>query len=113
MNRHEIQNFILWYIPAILGAHFVSVALFLSEDGSVSLGYRADFALSALSYVVCGLWLFVNGPKHNLNRWLWGIFGLGAHLFAVLLYFAYVAFNQATTGREVHDTTSSPTGQEA
>ena len=95
MYKKEIQSFIIWYIPAIIGAHFISIALFFSESGSVSFGYRVDFVLSSLGYFVCGIWLFINSPRHNLNKWLWGIFGLGVHLFAVVLYFIYVAFNKS------------------
>ena len=95
MNKKEIQNFIIWYIPAIIGTHFISVAIFFSESGGVSFGYRMDIFLSILSHLICGIWLFINSPKHELNKWLWGIFGLGAHLFAIVLYFTYVAFNQS------------------
>lgn len=95
MDKKEIQNFIIWYIPAVIGTHFVSVGLFLSDDGSISFGHKLDFLLTSLSWIICGIWLFINTPKHDLNKWLWGIFGLGAHLFAIVLYFGYVAFNKS------------------
>ena len=95
MDKKEIQNFIIWYIPAVIGTHFVSVGLFLSDDGSISFGYRLDFLLTSLSLIICWIWLFINTPKHCLNKWLWGNFGLGAHLFAIVLYFGYVAFNKS------------------
>ncbi len=93
MNKKEIQNFIIWYIPVIIGTHSISFTLYFSETGSVD--GNLYFILSNLNLVICGVWLFINSPKHNLNKWLWGIFGLGAHLFAIVLYFGYVAFNQS------------------
>ncbi|MDX1669602.1 MAG: hypothetical protein R3194_09305 [Limnobacter sp.] len=90
----KAQNFIFWYIPAIIGTHFVTVALLFTGTGSISFGHRVDFLLSNLGAIVCCIWLFFNSEKQNLNKWLWGIFGLGAHLFAVVLFFI-VAFNQS------------------
>ncbi|MDD3482502.1 hypothetical protein [Azovibrio restrictus] len=95
MYKNEIQSFIVWYLPAIIGTHAMGVLLFFSDTGSVSLGYRADFLFSILGYVICGIWLFLNAPKHGLNKWLWGAFGLGGHLFAILLYFGNMAFNKS------------------
>lgn len=96
MQKQEIQNFIAWYIPAILATYFISGALFFSETGSMSFGYLLDFLVSHLGTIICSTWLFVNSSKHGLNKWLWGIFGLGAHLFAIILYFGYIAFNKLT-----------------
>ena len=92
MQKKEIENFIFWYIPAILATYFISGALFFSENGSLSFGYRLDFLASHLGAIICAVWLFLNSSKHGLNKWLWAIFGLGAHLFAIVLYFGYIAF---------------------
>jgi hypothetical protein len=94
LQKQEIQNFIAWYVPAVLVTYFISGALFFSENGSVSFGYRLDFLASHLGAIICSGWLFINGSKQGLNKWLWGIFGLGAHLFAIVLYFGYMAFNK-------------------
>lgn len=93
MDKKEIQNFIIWYIPAIIGTHSISLTLYFSETGGIDGDLY--FLLSNLNLVICSVWLFINSPKHDLNKWLWGVFGLGAHLFAIVLYFGYVASNQS------------------
>ena len=95
MSKEEIQSFIIWFLPAVAISYFVSGVLLFSETGGISFGHRLDFLVRHLSTIICGVWLFVRSPKHGLNKWLWGLFGLGAHLFAIVLYFGYVAFNQA------------------
>ena len=94
MEKHEIQNFIVWYLPAVALTYFVSGELFFSENGSVTFGLRLNFLASHLGALICGVWLFVNSSKNGLNKWLWAAFGLGAHLFAVVLYFGYKASNK-------------------
>lgn len=100
MNKEEIQNFILWYLPAIAISYFISGSLFLSDTGSISFGYRLDFLSSHLDAIICGVWLFIFSSRHNLNKWLWGAFGLGVNLFAIVLYFVYVAFNKSQENRK-------------
>jgi hypothetical protein len=94
LEKREIQNFIIWYLPAIIINYFISGSLLFSERGSVSFGFQLDFLASHVAAFICAIWLFLNSRKHGLNRWLWGIFGLGSHLFGVVLYFGYVAFNK-------------------
>ena len=96
LQKQEIENFIAWYVPVVLVTYYVSGALFFSENGGLTFGYRLDFLASHLGALICGVWLFTNSSKHGLNKWLWGIFGLGAHLFAVALYFLYTEFNKPT-----------------
>lgn len=95
MSKEEIQNFIIWYLPAIATSYFISGSLLLSETGGISFGHRIDLFASHLDNFICGAWLFVHCHKHGLNKWLWALFGIGANLFAIVLYFGYVAFNKA------------------
>jgi hypothetical protein len=94
MIKDEIQNFIIWYLPAIAISYFISSSIFLSDTGSITFGYRLDFLSSHLSSIICSVWLFIFSSRHDLNKWLWGIFGLGANLFAIVIYFVYVSFNE-------------------
>jgi hypothetical protein len=59
LQKQEIQNFIIWYLPAILVTYFISGALYSSEKGSVSFGFRLDFLASHLGAFICAVWLFV------------------------------------------------------
>ncbi len=105
MNKKEIQGFIAWYLPAVLLQYGVSGALAFSDGGFVDYGSRMNFFVSHLSALICGGWLFMNSPKHGLHRWLWAAFGLGAHLFAILLFFGCTAWNglPSPDARETHD----------
>ncbi len=94
MDKAELQNFILWFIPAAACSYLISASLLFSDNGVVSYGHRIDFLLTHANTFVCGVWLYIHSAKHGLNRWLWGLFGLGASLFAIVLYFGYVALNK-------------------
>lgn len=105
MNKKEIQGFIAWYLPAVLLQYGVSGALAFSDGGVVGYGSRMNFFVSHLSAFICGGWLFMNSHKHGLHRWLWAAFGLGTQLYAILLFFGYIAWNRLLSpdARETSD----------
>jgi len=77
----------------------VGVQIFFSETGAISYGHRGDMLIGVVPNLVCGVWLFLNVEKHGLNKWLWRLFGIGAHLFSVILFFIERTYNQALNNR--------------
>ena len=93
MDKKEIESFIMWYLPAIALSLYVYGSLYLSPEG-ISFGTQMDIGSSYLGHLICAFWLFKHAPKHQLNKWLWAVFGLGLGLFSMIFYFIYCTTNK-------------------
>ena len=91
----EIEKLIYWYIPAlfianILGA-LVSAEVKATKDITLSLSYAlmgSSWLIQSIDNIVIAIWLFFFTKKLNEKYILWALFGLVAHIFAVVTFLA-------------------------
>jgi hypothetical protein len=99
--RKEIETLMLWYIPAIIIAVSIDLVLsaYIKESSDTSsivvwsyMGF--NLLINHLHHIVIAIWLYVIAKKMNQRHILWSLFGLVAHLFAVVTYLVLYVYEQ-------------------
>ena len=110
--RHEIERLATWYIPlaivSALSSNFLSKFLSaLPSEVQVNAGigneliYLVLTLFSISTHFVIGYWLYSINKKLNGRYYLWLLFGVFGHIFAVIMFlFVYFfehqkAFNKS------------------
>ncbi|MBT5935207.1 hypothetical protein [uncultured Sulfurimonas sp.] len=91
--RKEIEKLIYWYVPA----YIISITLgwFLveymkaTEESARIIAYvifPLGFFISYLHNIVIAIWLYNISKQSNQKYKLWALFGLVAHLYALVIF---------------------------
>ncbi len=93
--RKEIEKLIYWYIPVYIIGYFVASVLAVyykaipnSESTLVAIGLIVTYFANHLPNFVIAIWLYNIAKQTNQKYILWTLFGLVAHLFAVVIFIA-------------------------
>lgn len=99
--RKEIEKLIYWYVPILLVAlvfDFIIVAYMKSTNDTSSLvvwGFAsADIIIKYLHHFLIAIWLYVISKQLNQKYILWSLFGLVAHLFAVVIFLVLYVYEK-------------------
>lgn len=91
--RKEIERLIYWYVLAVIVASAVGFTLSsyirtTNDTSSITVwSYTSiNMLINYLHHIVVAIWLFVISKKLNQKYVLWSLFGLVAHLFAVVIF---------------------------
>lgn len=99
--RKEIERLIYWYAPAIIVALFIEYILTgyikASHDLSSIMLWSSigvNIVISHLHNIVVAIWLYVISKQLNQKYILWSLFGLVAHLFAVVIFLVLYVYEK-------------------
>ncbi|MDD2828605.1 MAG: hypothetical protein PHW18_03410 [Sulfuricurvum sp.] len=99
--RKEIEKLIYWYVPILLVAlvfDFIIGAHIKSTNDTSSLvvwGYAsASIIINYLHHFVIAIWLYVISKQLNQKYILWSLFGLVAHLFALVIFLVLYVYEK-------------------
>ena len=98
MKKYEkilIILVIAWFIGNLMTPLFLSATSHAMSSSS-TMGQKTYYhALSVVyGYVhmlpqfLIAIWMFIDAKKKNLNKWIWGVAGLGLGINAAVLYVA-------------------------
>jgi hypothetical protein len=99
--RKEIERLIYWYVPAIIIVLVVGFTLSAyinsTKDTSsvVVWSYASiNILISHLHHIIVAIWLYVISKQLNQKYILWSLFGLVAHLFAVVIFLVLYVYEK-------------------
>lgn len=91
--RKEIERLISWYIPSIILSLVVGYILssyikYTNDSSSVAVWsyIGSNILINHLHNIVVAIWLYIISKRLNQKYILWSLFGLVAHLFAVVIF---------------------------
>lgn len=91
--RKEIERLIYWYVLAVIVASAVGFILSsyirtTNDTSSITVwSYTSiNMLINNLHHIVVAIWLYVISKYLNQKYILWSLFGLIAHLFAVVIF---------------------------
>ena len=92
--RKEIEKLIFWYLIALIIAMPIGYILTLIAKGQTAgfiiayVVFPISFIMSHLENLVVAFWISQIAKQSNQRYILWTLFGLVAHLFAVVIFIA-------------------------
>ncbi|WAK04069.1 hypothetical protein [Methylobacter sp. YRD-M1] len=103
--RKEIETLAIWYIPVCIMSVIVSGLYTGYFKEALSIGSTASWStihflltvpaiIKFADNIVVGVWLYFLVEKEGGRTGLWFVFGLAAHLFAVLIYVVLRVYEQ-------------------
>ena len=90
--RKEIEKLIFWYLIALILAMPIGYILTLIAKGQTAgfiiayVIFPISFIISHLENIVVAFWIYQIAKQTNQKYILWTLFGLVAHLFAVVTF---------------------------
>ena len=91
--RKEIERLIYWYIPSIIVSlvvgYILSVYIKSTNDSSSIAAWSyisSNILINHLHNIIVAIWLYVISKRLNQKYILWSLFGLVAHVFAVVIF---------------------------
>jgi len=89
----EIEKLIYWYIPTLLISSIlgfvISGRMKGLDDTALLISYGAvlsNWFIHSADNIVIAIWLYFLTKKLNEKYILWALFGLVAHIFAVVIF---------------------------
>ena len=106
--RKEIEKLIYWYVPVYIIGYFLAYVLIVyykaipeSAAALTAIGLAMTYFANHLPNFVIAIWLYNVAKQSNQKYILWTLFGLVAHLFAVVIFVALnVLENKFDIGKE-------------
>ena len=99
--RKEIEKLIYWYIPAYIFTVTIGMALATYtrniEDPTWIVSYiifPIGILAKSIDNIVIAIWLYSLAKQLNQKNILWALFGLIAHIFAVVLFIALYVYEK-------------------
>ena len=99
--RKEIEKLIYWYVPAYIFT--ITIGIILTqyakniEDPTWLVSYiiiPMGMIASSIDNIVIAIWLYSLAKELNQKNILWALFGLVAHIFAVILFIALYVYEK-------------------
>jgi membrane-bound metal-dependent hydrolase YbcI (DUF457 family) len=110
--RKEIEKLIYWYVPTYIFTITVGVVLAQYakniEDPTWLVSYiivPIGMIASSIDNIVIAIWLYFLAKQLNQKNILWSLFGLVAHIFAVVLFIALYVYEKiySTEDEEIEE----------
>ncbi len=105
--RKEIEKLIYWYVPAIIVAlvlGFIIAAHIKSTNDTSSMAVwtysSINILINYLHHIVVAVWLYILSKKLDQKYILWALFGLVAHLFAVVIFIVIYVYEKSNCNKE-------------
>ena len=58
------------------------------------------FIITSLVNIGCGVWLFIESGRNELNKWIWSIFGLLFGLIGIAIYYLVAIYIELAKRKE-------------
>lgn len=100
--RKDVEKLIYWYIPIyifvwIFSIFFTSYLKTFHTPAPDLIAYvlfPAGWIMKYLDNIVIAIWIYSTTKKTNQKYILWSLFGLVAHLFAVVIYLVIIVIEK-------------------
>jgi hypothetical protein len=113
--RRDIEKLIYWYVPAVIISYFLGTAVAAQVKHINGVTPLLSWGLVVTSIltkhidnIVIAIWLYFLAKRMNQRYVLWTLFGLAAHLFAVVLFIALHIYEKANPDEVEQTETTKP-----